>query len=110
MTVVPWKQTLRDGTVNGIRTHLTVEQNDEGALLFFAHDLGLPAGLMSDNSEYEYFRTISAANLDELIELLDGESGDDLQTLLRENWSEEKSFELESRLGQAPFKVEFFSC
>ena len=108
-TVEPWTLGLRDLKVNGIRSTLTVRREADGTAHFEAQDLGVPAGLVSNNTEYEHFRTIQPRHVPQLIELLGGRPGDDLRDLLDTQWADDRSFELEKRFREAPFPIEFFS-
>ena len=98
---------LRDQELpSGIRSALWARVEDDGSLHLDAQDLGLPPGLMSDDGEYEYFRTIAPEDIPALVALLDGRPGDDLLDLLARDWSGDRSFGLEALLTQAPFPVQ----
>ena len=98
---------LRDQELpSGIRSALWARVEDDGSLHLDAQDLGLPPGLMSDDGEYEYFRTIAPEDIPALIELLDGRPGEDVLDLLARDWSGDRSFGLEALLTQAPFSVQ----
>lgn len=56
--VDPWTVTLRDVVVNGIHSHLLARRQQDGTVCFEAQDLGVPTGLVSNDTEYEYFRTV----------------------------------------------------
>ena len=107
--VEPWTLVLRDLEVNGIHSTLTVRREPDGTIHFEAQDLGVPAGTVSNNTEYEHFRTIQPRHVPQLIELLGGRPGDDLRDLLDTQWADDRSFELEKRFREAPFPIEFFS-
>lgn len=109
-TVEPWALVLRDLEINSIHSTLTVRRGVDGTVRFEAQDLGVPSGLVSNDTEYEYFRTVQSRYVPRLVELLGGRPGDDLRDLLKAKWSGDNSFELEKRLGGADFPVELFSC
>lgn len=108
--VDPWSLVVRDLMVHGIHSILTVDRDADGTVRFSGQDLGVPAGLVSNDTEYEYFRTIRPRRVPQLVELLGGRPGDELRDLLGLEWADGRSFELEKRLGQAPFPIEFVSC
>ena len=110
LQVDPWTVPLRDVVVNGIHSYLSARRQQDGTVCFEAQDLGVPAGLVSNDTEYEYFRTVRARHVPQLIELLGGRPGDDLRHLLADSWVDHRSFELEKRLREALFPIEFFSC
>ena len=104
-----WKLELRNARVNNIRSHLSARQDSDGTVHFDGHDLGVPAGLVSNDTEYEYFRTVRAVDVPELVELLGGRPGDDLRELLQSAWTGAASFQLERRLRDARFPISFHS-
>jgi hypothetical protein len=108
--VDPWTVHLRAVVVNGIHSALSARREPDGTVCFEAQDLGVPAGLVSNDTEYEYFRTVRPRHVPQLIELLGGRPGDDLRHLLADAWADDRSFELEERFREAAFPIEFFSC
>ncbi len=108
--VDPWTMRLRAVVVNGIHSHLSARREPDGTVCFEAQDLGVPAGLVSNDTEYEYFRTVRPRHVPQLIELLGGRPGDDLRHLLADAWVDDRSFALEERFREAAFPIEFFSC
>lgn len=108
--VEPWTVPLRAVVVNGIHSHLSARRELDGTVHFEGQDLGVPAGLVGNDTEYEYFRSVRPRHVPQLIELLGGRPGDDLRYLLTEAWVDDRSFELEERLREAAFPIEFFSC
>lgn len=94
---------------SGIRSALWARVEDDGSLHLDAQDLGLPPGLMSDDDEYEYFRTVAPEDIPALVALLDGRPDDDVLHLLASHWSGDRSFRLEGLLAAAPFPVQLFS-
>ena len=94
---------------NGLHTVLVASIGTDGSLQLEAQDLGGPAFTMNPDGEYEYWRTIAPEHLPALIQLLGGHPGEDVLTLLARAWTGERSFDLETLLGQAPFPIRFFS-
>ena len=76
---------------------------DEDGLHVDGQDLGLPSGMMGSDGEYEYFRTVHAADVPQLIALLGGLPNDDILDLLFRNWSGSRSNDLERIIRDAPF-------
>lgn len=81
--VEPWTLVLRDIEVNGIHSVLTVNRDADGTVRFCAQDLGVPAGLMSSDTEYEYFRTVRPRHVPQLVDLL----ADDRATTSATSWA-----------------------
>ena len=94
---------------NGLHTVLEASLTADGSLQLAAQDLGGPAFLMNPDGEYEYWRTIAPEHLPALIELLGGDPGADVLTLLPRDWTGQRSFDLEALLRDAPFPIRFFS-
>jgi hypothetical protein len=105
----PWTLVVRDLEVNDVHSSLTVRREADGCVRFEAQDLGVPAGLVSDHTEYEYVRIIRPRYYPQLIDLLGGQLGDNLRDLLGTRWADTASFELEKLLSGAPFPIEFSS-
>ena len=84
-------------------------REQDGTVRFEAQNLRVLAALVSDDDEYEYYRTIRRSHVPQLIEMLGARAGDDLRNLLAHAWSEDRSFELEAMFREAAFPVEFFS-
>lgn len=104
-----WRVDLRDRTVNGVRTHLEARLKPDGSFVVEGHDLGVPAGLVGNDDEYEYFYAIRPEHLPSLVELLGGAPDEHLRDVLA-NYLDDRSFELEKLLRTAPFPVQFHSC
>lgn len=107
--VTVWMLDLRDARVNGIHTHLLARREADGTVRFEGQDFGVPAGLMGNDDEYEYFWTVRPADVPKLVELLGGRLGDEVRDLLKANWTGRRSYDLERVLREAPFRVEFAS-
>ena len=97
---------LRDITDGkGNRFVLTAELRDDGAVELTGIDTGPVTRKVSRDGHYEYWRTISFEQVDDLVAWHGGEPGDDVIELLAKNWSGPASFELEAALDTAPFQV-----
>ena len=59
--------------------------------------------------EYEYWRTIAAEYVPQLVWLLGGEPGEHVIELLARRWSGGRSFDLERVLRDAPFPIRLFA-
>lgn len=89
---------------------LDVRLLDDGSVEFAAQDLGPITAPVSDDGEYEYWRTIAAEHVPQLVWLLGGEPGEHVIELLARHWSGgERSFDLEGVLRQAPFPIRLFT-
>lgn len=88
---------------------LDVRLLDDGSVEFAAQDLGPITARVSDDGEYEYWRTVAADHVPLLVWLLGGEPGEHVIELLARHWSGARSFELEAVLREAPFPVQLFT-
>lgn len=61
---------------------------------------------VSVDGEYEYFKTVAAADVPRLVELAGGEPGENVLKLLARRWSAPGSFELERMLRESDIAVE----
>ncbi len=78
-----------------------------GCLHIDGQDLGpVTAAGGSDDGEYEYFKTIDAEYIPQVIALLGGKPGDDILELLAQRWSGERSFELERLLSESGIPIQ----
>ena len=77
----------------------------EGRLHIDGQDLGPVTKFVSGDGEYEYFKTITAQDVPQVIKLLGGKPGDNVLDLLEQNWSGEKSYKLESLLAESGIPV-----
>lgn len=85
---------------------LDVRLLDDESVEFAAQDLGPITAKVSDDGEYEYWRTIAAEHVPQLVWLLGGEPGEHVIELLARHWSGARSFDLEHVLRQAPFPIQ----
>ena len=90
--------TLRDEVVGPDRRYLGASLNKAGGLVIEGQDLGPAAAAVSPDGEYEWWTTINAEDFPQLWALLDAPTGSDILQVLAENWTGERSYELERRL------------
>lgn len=88
---------------------LDVRLLEDGSVEFAAQDLGPITAKVSDDGEYEYWRTIAAEYVPQLVWLLGGEPGEHVIELLARRWSGGRSFDLERVLRDAPFPIRLFT-
>jgi hypothetical protein len=79
--------------------------DNEGNLHIDGQDLGPGTAPVSDDGEYEWFRTISHEDLPQLMSLLGAPADADVLDLLQRKWSGARSYELEKVLRQSGIKV-----
>lgn len=82
--------------------------DEDGALHIDGQDLGPATAVVSSNGEYEWFHTIRAGHIDQLVALLGGEPEDDILDLLRWRYTDRGSYELEAILRNSDIPVERF--
>jgi hypothetical protein len=102
------KVVLRDERSGADRRNLWAYLDDEGNLHIDGQDLGPATALVSNDGEYEWFETISAEHLPQLLVLLGGAPGGELLDLLEERWSGPRSGDLESLLRECDIPIERF--
>ena len=101
---------LRDERQGGDRRALWAYVDDAGDLHIDGQDLGPGTALVSADGEYEWFKTIAAADVRRVIALLGGGPGDDILDLLERDFTGAGSYDLEARLSSSDIPVTFFSC
>jgi hypothetical protein len=99
---------LRDEQDGPDRRYLWAYLTPDGALHVDGQDLGPATAPVSADGEYEWFRTIRAEHLPQLVELLGGEPGTDVLNLLAERYTGENTGELERVLRESGLPVELF--
>lgn len=82
--------------------------DDDGALHIDGQDLGPGTAMVSSDGEYEWFETIRAAHIGQLITLLGGEPGSDILDLLERRYTDRGSYDLEAILRGSDIPVERF--
>lgn len=81
-----------------------------GCLHIDGQDLGPVTEPVSGDGEYEYFKTIAAADVPKVVALLDGREGEPVLDLLERAWTGKRSWELERLLRESAIPVELHSC
>jgi hypothetical protein len=97
--------TLRNEKRGADTRHLLAYLDNEGNLHIDGQDLGPGTAPVSDDGEYEWFRTISHEDLPQLMSLLGAPADADVLDLLQRKWSGARSYELEKVLRQSGIKV-----
>ena len=88
--------------------HLAAYLDEQGRLHIDGQDLGPGTAIVSSDGEYEWYNTIAAEDVPRVVELLEGQPGDDVLDLLERNWTGAHSYELERRLRESDIHVELF--
>jgi hypothetical protein len=88
--------------------HLCAYLDDEGNLHIDGQDLGPATAPVSDDGEYEWFRTIGHEDLPQLMSLLGAPADADLLDVLQRKWSGARSYDLDKLLRESGIKVELF--
>lgn len=102
--------TLRDERHGKDSRRLWAYLDKAGDLHIDGQDLGPATAPVSSDGEYEWFRTIAAADVPRLVSLLGGAQGESVIDLLERDFSGAASYNLESRLSDSDIPIEFFSC
>lgn len=82
--------------------------DEDGALHIDGQDLGPATAMVSSDGEYEWFHTIRAAHVGQLVALFGGEPGDDVLDLLERHYTGLSSYDLEAILRNSDIPVERF--
>jgi hypothetical protein len=90
------------------RRNLSAYLDAEGNLHIDGQDIGPQTALVSADGEYEWFETVQATHVPQLVELLGGEAGDDVLDLLERRYRDAGSYELERLLRDGDIPVERF--
>lgn len=93
--------TLRDERDGADRRHLAAYLDDAGRLHIDGQDLGPGTAPVSEDGEYEWFRTIAAADLPRLAALLGADAGESILAVLSRKYTGEGSYELERLLRES---------
>ncbi|MGH2689112.1 MAG: hypothetical protein ACRDKW_09950 [Actinomycetota bacterium] len=102
--------TLRSETSGPDSRYLWAYLDEEGRLHIDGQDLGPATAPVSPDGEYEWFKTVAAADVARVVALLEGRPGEDVLDLLERGFTGPGSYELERRLRESTIPVEFFSC
>jgi hypothetical protein len=99
--------TLRDERDGADRRHLSARLGDAGDLLIEGQDLGPATGAVSDDGEYEWVRTVAAADVPALLRLLGAPPGADVLDVLEARFTGPAACELERllRSGAVPSRL-----
>lgn len=92
---------LRNERFSEDRRYLEAHLDADGNLHIDGQDLGPGTAIVSDDGEYEWLITIAAADVPQVIGLLDGNPGDEILDLLERNSTGNRSYELERRLRES---------
>jgi hypothetical protein len=102
--------TLRSETKGADSRHLWAHLDATGALHIDGQDLGPGTAVVSDDGEYEWFKTFAPQHVPRLVELLGGADGTDILDLLAERYTGAGSYELERILRDSKIPFQLFSC
>lgn len=94
-------------TADGSQLDLWAYFDTDGWLNFNGLDLGPITGPVSAGGEYEYFKSVAAADIPRLLKLLGGRPGTNILNLLKRKWTGERSHELEKILEESDLPVDF---
>ena len=99
--------TLRDEVNGDDRRYLGARIDEAGDLVLEGQDLGPSTAPVSPDGEYEWWVTIAAKDIAQLLDLLDAAPSSDVLEILEENWSGARTHELERpiREGALPHRV-----
>jgi hypothetical protein len=103
------KVTLRDEVDGGERRYLGAHLDETGSLVIDGQDLGPSTAPVSSDGEYEWWVTISAQHIPQLLALLDAPPASDILEVLAENWTGTRSHELERRIRESGIPHQFSS-
>lgn len=95
----PRKVMLRNERKGRDRRYLWAYVDDDGRLHIDGQDLGPGTAMVSDDGEYEWFRTYGAKDVPRIVALLDGQPGEDVLDVLK-RWVG-RSYDLEERLKES---------
>jgi hypothetical protein len=80
--------------------------DDDGNLHIDGQDLGPGTKGVSGDGEYEWSSVIRASDVPSVVELLEGDAGEDVLTLLERRWTGAASYELEQRLRDSDIPIQ----
>lgn len=96
---------LREERFDGGSRYLTARMSEAGELLIIGQDLGEGT---PDGDEYEWTYTYSPDTIPAVVEVLGGDSGDDVLDVL-EGWRGERSYDLEQALRDSGIPRDTFT-
>lgn len=97
---------LRDEHADPDHRYLWAYLDAEGNLHIDGQDLGPMTRTVSDDGEYEWFRTIRAEQLPRLLELLGGGTDAEILEVLASEYTGHASYELERRIRESDIPAE----
>lgn len=77
-----------------------------GNLHIDGQDLGPGTSPVRSDGEYEWFKTVAAADVPKVVELLGAEPGEDILDVLERQYIGHESYELERRLRNCDIPIE----
>lgn len=101
----PRQVTLRQERHSSGSRFLEAYLDRENNLHLDAQDLGHGTEMVSGDGEYEYFRTIAAVDLPDLLDLLGAPVGSDVMDVLGAKWTGAASYDLEERIRRSDLRV-----
>lgn len=102
--------TLREERDGADSRHLWAFVDEGGALHIDGQDLGPATAMVSSDGEYEWFRTIAAADVPRVVALLGGAPGDDVIDVLEGGFAGAGSYDLEARLRASDIPTKLHVC
>ena len=103
----PRRVTLRQERYGAGSRFLEAYLDRDNNLHLDAQDLGDGTEMVSSDGEYEYFKTIAAADVPDLLALLDAPRGSDVLDILGAKWTGAASYDLEERICLSDLRVDF---
>jgi hypothetical protein len=100
-TIVLRDEKRADGSHLGLWAYL----DTAGQLHIDGQDLGPVTRTVSTDGEYEYFKIVRHDYIPGLVAVLGGKPEDDILDLLKENWTGEKSYELEDIMRECDVPI-----
>jgi hypothetical protein len=86
---------LRDGKDGPDRRFLCAYLDGDDNLRIDGQDLGPKTASVSSDGEYEWFRTIKADDIPQLLRLLGADAGDNVLNVLEQHWCGKRAGDLE---------------
>ncbi|HVF15157.1 MAG TPA: hypothetical protein VM942_11190 [Acidimicrobiales bacterium] len=100
------KVTLRAEHHGDDHRHLWAYVDEGGALHIDGQDLGPSTAIVSSDGEYEWFKTMAAADVPRVVTLLGGAPGDDVLDVLARDFTGVRSYDLEARLRASDIPID----
>lgn len=100
--------TLRHERDGPDRRYLSAYLDDDANLHIDGQDLGPKTAFASSDGEYEWFKTIRAADIPQLLVLLGATADDNVLDVLEEHWCGESAGRLEHLLRESGIELDLF--